>query len=258
MTTNLAETRRSLVQSLRKLAKTCKVPVEKLPKDTAGRQKVQALAATVAASAGPEDAKEQFSAEFLTYEKTWEPEPEEEAEAEDDEGGEYKTYRLRGKSFLFTYNWDFFGTALPDNTAAFTSPEALWSAWKTFKAAKKKEMEVTHSTSTLEQSLDSPTEDRVHFHWKVDCRQALDEGIERFAFHGVKPDARTTFVTAASKQARGANQAEASNRGHFYCWAPKKGTLYTAKNWKPWKDYRVRGSWLAHQYFLEGTLSRTL
>ena len=83
MTTNLAETRRSLVQSLRKLAKTCKVPVEKLPKDTAGRQKVQALAATVAASAGPEDAKEQFSAEFLTYEKTWEPEPEEEAEAED-------------------------------------------------------------------------------------------------------------------------------------------------------------------------------
>ena len=64
MTTNLAETRRSLVQSLRKLAKTCKVPVEKLPKDTAGRQKVQALAATVAASAGPEDAKEQFSAEL--------------------------------------------------------------------------------------------------------------------------------------------------------------------------------------------------
>lgn len=101
------------------------------------------------------------------------------------------------------------------------------------------------SSSTMEASLKSAEAGRVHIHWKVDCKEAFDDpDTTRFAFHGVCPDARPTVVTAAFRQARGANQAEASNRGHFYCYAPKLGTLYTGSNWKPWENYRVLGKWI--------------
>ena len=82
---------------------------------------------------------------------------------------------------------------------------------------KRQELEVEQSTSTLERSLHSDLAGRVHFHWKVNLKTTLDEpSTLLFAFHGVRPDARPTFVTAATKQARGANFAEASHRGHFY------------------------------------------
>lgn len=93
-----------------------------------------------------------------------------------------------------------------------------------WKAVKVVEMQVRQSTSTLERSLHSKDTDRVHFHWKVNLLDPLDcAGTAVFAFHGVRPDARASVVTAATKQARGANVAEASNRGHFYVWAPILG-----------------------------------
>ena len=69
------------------------------------------------------------------------------------------------------------------------------------------------------------------------------------SFHGVLPDVRPTFAAGAAaaqpgRKARGANFAEASNRAHFYAWAPKVGTLYTGTNWHPFKDYRVLGKWI--------------
>ena len=83
--------------------------------------------------------------------------------------------------------------------------------------------------------MHSPTPDRLHFHWKVNLREPVElSNTVAFAFHGVQPDARATVVLAAlTKQARGANAAEASNRGHFYAWAPKNGTLYRGTNWAP-------------------------
>ena len=110
---------------------------------------------------------------------------------------------------------------------------------------KRQELEVEQSTSTLERSLHSDLAGRVHFQWKVNLKTTLDEpSTLLFAFHGVRPDARPTFVTAATKQARGANFAEASNRGHFYTWVDKVGSLYKETNWEPWTNYRVLGKWL--------------
>ena len=239
-----AEARLSRARDCRKHAKACGVAAADLPRDTASREKFQELAATVAASSAGEALKAQAAAAFKAYEDTF---PAEVGD-DDEEGQDEQTvggFRLRGKSFLLTYNWDFFGKDFPDGTAAATSPEDLWRLWKTFKAQKKKDVQVQKSTSTLETSLESDLPGRVHFHWKVDCEEALDEpNTACFAFHGVKPDARRPFVAAGAKAARGANFAEASNRGHFYCWAPKKGTLYTGANWKPWKNYRVMGKWL--------------
>ena len=241
--TMAAEARRSFVKALRQVAKACGVPAAELPKDTAARDKVEALARQVEESSADAALKQRAAAAFEGYEATW---PAEEDDGDGDPGDEVvKGFRMRGTSFLLTYNWDFFGTNFPDGTAAATSPEDLWRLWRTFKKQKKKDVQVQHSTSTLEASLHSDLSGRVHFHWKVDVAEALDEpNTTCFAFHGVMPDARRPYAAPGSKAARGANFQEASNRGHFYCWAPKKGTLYTGTNYKPWERYRVLGKWL--------------
>ena len=235
-----SDARPKLVQALRKVAKAAGVHHSELPRDQASREKVQALANQVASSNAEEAQKAAVAAAFKAYEDTWPPE-----EDEQDEEDEVVGFRLRGTSFLLTYNWDFFGKDFPDGTPAAASAEDLWRLWGVFKAQTKKGVQVKKSTSTLEASLNSDLPGRVHFHWKVDVATALDEqNTVCFAFHGVKPDARRPFVAPGSKAARGANFAESSNRGHFYCWAPKTGTLYKGTNWKPWTDYRVMGKWL--------------
>lgn len=157
-----------------------------------------------------------------------------------------KTWRLRGRSFLFTYNWDFLNKVFPDGTACAASHASLWRLWKQWKVSKKQELGVVQSTSTLELSLASKLAGRVHFHWKVNLKEAVDvTSTQMFAFHGVRPDGRPTLVSSGlGKAARGNNFAEASNRVHFYAWAPKLGSLYKGTNWAPWKDYRVQGAWL--------------
>lgn len=242
MAADVAEARRIQVQALRQAAKACGVPTAQLPRDTASREKVTELAEKAAVSNGIPANKTLAAIAFQAYEATWDDSC---SDASGDEAEDKHTFRLRGTSFLLTYNWDFLGKPLPDGTPAATLPGDLWRLWKEFKAKSEKELKVKQSTSTLEESLHSATQGRVHFHWKVNCKEALDEpNTERFAFHGIWPDARMTFVTAATKQARGANQAEASNRGHFYAWAPKIGTLFVDSNWKPWEHYRVMGKWL--------------
>ena len=52
-----------------------------------------------------------------------------------------KGFRLRGSSFLFTYNWDFFGSSLPDSTPKLADKEEVWSLWKAWKANKKNTMQ---------------------------------------------------------------------------------------------------------------------
>lgn len=286
--------RKAHVQSLRTAARACCVP---LVRDDVGRDRVTKFAAAIRNSAGPANQKTAADVAFQAYEKTWQVPQATEAPKK---GG----WRLRGRSFLLTYNWDFLGLPFPDGTPAATTPGQLWRLWKAWKEQKKAAQKVQQSTSTLEawgggctkvdtsagtpplpllpprppclgrcpplpagadqqttqtegahlrankhtplqESLLSALEGRLHFHWKVNCEEPLDEPTTAcFAFHGVLPDARATFVTAATKQARGANQAEASNRGHFYTWAPKRGTLKVGTNWKPWEKYRVLGKWL--------------
>ena len=198
--------------------------------------------------------KDAVEGKFNEYEQTFskttdaEAGPEAQAEAERaslvSSNEKRREFRLRGTSFLFTFNWDFFGREFPDGTAAPADATALWRLWRTWKKMKKKELGVVRSTHTLEESLESALPGRVHLHWKVDLAEAIDHRTTcAFAFHGVRPDARTTFGTDAEHGARGANQRAASNRGHFYVWAPKIGTLCVGTNWHPFADYRVNGRW---------------
>ena len=145
---------------------------------------------------------------------------------------------------MLTYNWDFFGKAFPDGTPALKTTQKLWRAWRKWVKKKKKNLGVAKSTSTMEQSLHADVEGRVHLHWKVDLHSAVDlKSKKPFAFNGILPDVRRQWHEQGMA-ARGVTSQLASNRVHFYCFAPKVGTLYTSTNWWPWKDYRVLGKWL--------------
>jgi hypothetical protein len=94
-----AHGRRELVKCLRKAAKDCGLPSAQLPRDTASRDKVQELARQAAASNGSAQDKAKAAQVFTAYEATW-PAAEDSGEESEDE----KTFRLRGTSFLLTYN----------------------------------------------------------------------------------------------------------------------------------------------------------
>ena len=246
-----SEARREIVKDLRKYAESCGV---ELVRDIASRKDVNKMMDAIRASSKYMSLKDDVDGKFNEYEQTFskatdeEAGPEAQAEAERaslvSSNERRREFRLRGTSFLFTYNWDFLGREFPDETAAPADASALWHLWRAWKKAKKKELGVVRSTHTLEESLESALPGRVHFHWKVDLAEAIDHRTTcAFAFHGVRPDARTTFGTDAEHGARGANQRAASNRGHFYVWAPKIGTLSVGTNWHPFADYRVNGRW---------------
>ena len=113
-------------------------------------------------------------------------------------------------------------------------------------AEKEAKFNVAQSSSVHASSKSNVT-DKVHVHWKANLKTVLDQvGIAGFEFHGVRPDARATQVTARAdtRKARGSNFAEASDRAHFHVWVPKEGTLFTTSKWKPWENHRVLGKWL--------------
>ena len=244
----------ALVATLRELARGCNVA---RVREFASRSKVQGMMASIRTADGHEDMKAQAEDTFAKYELTFNlgGANQDGADVEADPGvadvadafvqPALREFRLRGKSFLFTYNWEFFSKPFPDGTAAPVDAEALWSLWRTWKAEVKRRTKVVKSSHTMEESRESASEYRVHFHWKVDLEQPIDHRTTAaFAFHGVKPDAQTTHGVEGAKQGRGVTAAAASNRGHFYCWAPKIGTVHVGGNWHPFRDYRVNGRWI--------------
>ena len=240
--------RKRLVQQLRKCAQAC--GVERC-RDDDGRHKVQAMVEAIRVADGPPNRKAEAEDTFKSYEATW---SEGEAQAPPQSASPQLealagrgALRIRGASFLLTYNWQFYELPLPDGTPKPQSEDELWLLWRRWKKAKKKELGVAQSSSTLEQSLKSLRKGRVHFHWKVNLHKAVDQtSTDAFAFYGVRPDVRATVVPKGegAKKPRGASYREASNRGHFYVVAAKVGTLRSDCNHKPWENYRVLGKWL--------------
>ena len=137
------------------------------------------------------------------------------------------SFRLRGGSCLFTYNSPLFRA---------TAAGSLWEAFLEFLTA-------LHCaakwTATMEQSLHSQVEDRVHLHVCMEFTKPVDwTTLEPVRFRNSRPDARPTI-------ARGENQKDVVNHGHFYVYAQKEGTLHVATSgWVPWRDYAVKGWWI--------------
>ena len=240
--------RRRVVQQLRKIAADAGADQ---CRDDASRKRVQDMMGAIRGADCPPGRLEEAEGIFKKFEATFavtQSGAPDEARAPDDEApaGREK-FRMRGASFLLTYNWRFYEKPLPDGTPTPETEDDLWRLWKQWKAAAKKALGVTQSSSTMEQSLKSLHKGRVHFHWKLNLKRAIDQTTtDSFTFHGIRPDVRATVVPmgAGQRKPRGASFQEASNRGHFYVVAPKIGTLRTDRNYKPWTHYRVAGKWL--------------
>ena len=158
-------------------------------------------------------------------------------------GRQPKEFRLRGWSCLFTYSSSKFDQMVP---------EILWNAFLTWLAAL---TFVAKWTATMEKSLHSVAQNRVHLHAFLEFSHAVDwTSLGLVTFTDVRPNAKPTV-------ARGDNQTEVVNHGHFYCWAWKEGTLYVkTSGHEPWAEYAVKGWWidqlwsehkLSHKMYLE-------
>ena len=209
------EQRKKVVRDLSKLAQEC--GCQRLHED-AGRKKVAALVTAVRDSSATSQQKARLRRLFTKYEKTFlctepctkpakssqqgtqskvKPAPVQAAVVEPEQSPQ----RLRGTSFLNTYNWDFFGEAFPDGTPPAKDHADLWHLWLCWKRDKKKELGASRSTHTMEESLESPLPGRVHLHWKVNLKTALDKPTNMvFVFHGIRPDTRKTFGVPASEK----------------------------------------------------------
>ena len=140
-----------------------------------------------------------------------------------DDGG----FRLRCSSCLFTYNNRRFGAA---------DKERLWER---FLAFLRSSAFITEWTATMEHSLRSKMQGRLHLHVFVEFVKAIDwTSVTKMAFDGGLPNASPTV-------ARGRDQRAVIDQGHFYAWAWKVGTVCVATSGhEPWLDYAVRGHWL--------------
>ena len=193
---DLVVQRKAHVQALRSCARACGIP---LVRDDAGQDRVRVFVAAIAASRGAAREKAKAREAYRAYAATWPAAdvalPVAPQRAANMEGGHV---RLRGKSFMLTYNWDFFHTPFPDGTEAPGSASELWQCWRSWQAEQKQQLGVHLSTSTIEQSLNSDLPGRVHIHWKVNLRAPVDtQSRDRFAFHGVPPDLQHTNVFTA-------------------------------------------------------------
>ena len=164
---SVREARRTHVQHLRRLARECGAPAVR---DDAKREKVAEMMDAIRQAVGHSETKATAEAIFLRYGKTFDTLAVA-ATAEESPVGP-PGFRLRGKSFLFTYNWDYLNRDLPDGTPHLASAAVVWNLWREWKARKKRQHKVLQSTSTLEASLDSVIADRVHLHWTLESEPA--------------------------------------------------------------------------------------
>ena len=122
-----------------------------------------------------------------------------------------KVCRVRGAAVLFTYQ-------------SFSSDLSVllptWRRFVSFLESKVKEWGVKHWTATAETNEDG----KHHFHTMVHFWQRDDKRVTRaYAFEGVLPNASANDLLG---EGFGGKRFQASvDRGHFYVWANKQGTV---------------------------------
>ena len=129
--------RMKLVRELRKVAGLAGVAAVR---DIASKAKVTGMMVGIRAASGLEAAVLQSAEEaFQRYEGTFGAD----ADHKHPEG-----FRLRGKSFLLTYNWDYFNKPFPNGTPPPSTPAELWGMWRSWKHERARLLGVKHGTST--------------------------------------------------------------------------------------------------------------
>ena len=148
-------------------------------------------------------------------------------ESEEQDGPIEGGFRLRSSSCLFTWNSKAF---------ADVPQQVVWQSFWVFLRSLRF---VCAWTATLELSLKSKHHGRLHLHAFLEFFKAPDwTTLDLVKFQGVCPNAAPT-------KARGDNQRQVKDEGHFYAWAWKVGTVFVeTSGYLPWTDYKVMGGWI--------------
>lgn len=142
-----------------------------------------------------------------------------------------KRYRIQGEAILLTYqSWP---------------PSLVDKIWKAFLAMVRASLDkwsVRRWAATAETNEDG----RVHLHLMLQFRQAIDRVATGFIFQGTRPNVSTNDLCGDGVCKKKLQQS--IDRGMFYTWVQKIGTLHVAANYEPcWtncKDkYQVLGAW---------------
>ena len=151
-----------------------------------------------------------------------------------------KTYRVNTQAVLLTYQ----GLA-----SALAVALASWARFLQFVSGSLRKWGVRHWTATLETNKDG----KHHLHLMLDFLKKTNCAASYFAFEGISPNARANDLLGAAWSGR--RWQVSVDRGHFYVWANKKGTvrnasgsLCVAANYEPaWTEaketYEVKAEW---------------
>ena len=150
-----------------------------------------------------------------------------------------RQYRIQSNGVLLTYN------------GAQLAPEGAWPAFKMWVESNKAGWKVLYYCITKELCRQG----RPHFHFMVQFRNSVDCSSRTFAFNGVLPNARPTWLDYCRQGRNKKNPQQSLDRGFFYVFANKIGTctdevgsLCVHGNYAPnWTDmayrYEVLGDW---------------
>ena len=150
-------------------------------------------------------------------------------------------FRVQARAVLLTYQ------GFP---ADLGEALEIWGNFVMFIKHNKKDWGVNHWTATLETNQDG----KHHTHLMVDFFKLTDRTARYFAFEGRCPNARPNDLLGDG-WSRSKHWQTSVDRGHFYVWANKKGTvrdskgcLCVAANYEPaWvaakETYVVKAEW---------------
>ncbi len=153
--------------------------------------------------------------------------------------GPARGYRIQSNGVLLTYN----GTQIAE--------EGAWAAFKAWVESNKGSWNVLYYCITMELCRRR----RPHFHFMVQFRAAVDWPSSKFAFQGILPNARPTWLDYCREGRNKKNPQQSLDRGFFYVFANKIGTcvdtngsLCVHGNYGPyWTEqaflYEVVGDW---------------
>ena len=154
--------------------------------------------------------------------------------------GGRKTFEFRSQAVLLTYQ----GFEADPTTAL-----DQWVRFKAFVAGSLRLWGATRWTATLETNADG----KHHAHLMVQFTSQRHRAVSSFCFEGLRPHAAANDVLGEGFSKK--RWQSSCDRGHFYCWANKRGTmrdlcgdLCVGGNYSPaWTgkpcNYPVLGAW---------------
>ena len=152
-----------------------------------------------------------------------------------------RVHRVRGRALLLTYQ----GIDACEELAL-----QCWARFLDFVMERLRMWGVNHWTATMETNQNG----KHHLHLMLDFHDGIDRCARYFSFEGRCPNAATSDLLGVG-WSRSKQWQMSVDRGHFYVWADKKGTVRdgsgrqcVAGNYKPaWsgakEKYAVRAEW---------------